>query len=155
MVVAATGAPEWDAVVAAARSAVGDVPAALRELGGAAARLAAAWEVCEATGAGLAAPVRRLADGLRDVAQVRREVDAQLAAPRATAWLLTGLPLVGVLMGGALGSDPVPLLIGTAWGRALLGTGVLLEVAGLLWVQRIVRSAQLDGQARRSRTSGR
>ena len=107
--------PRFVAVAAAARSPAGDVVSALHELatlagGATAADLATAWMVCETTGGQLAAPVARLAGAWRDDEQVRREVTAALAGPRATAVLLAGLPLAGLAMGAALGADPVALL---------------------------------------------
>jgi tight adherence protein B len=130
----------------AARSPAGDVPSALRRLGrlpggSGAGDLAAAWLVCDATGAGLATPAARLAAALRDEAQVRREVAAQLAGPKATAVLLAALPAVGLLMGVALGARPLHLLLGTAAGPALLVPGLLLELVGLLWTLQIARRA--------------
>ena len=138
--------PRFAAVAAAARSPAGDVVSALQELanvpgGGAAADLATAWVVCETAGGGLAAPVARLSGGWRDEEQVRREVRAQLAGPRATAVLLAGLPVLGLAMGAALGADPVTLLRQPSMALIVLVPGLLLDVAGLLWTARITRHA--------------
>ncbi len=138
--------PRFAAVATAARSPAGDVLSALQELanvpgGGAAADLATAWVVCETTGGGLAAPVARLSGGWRDEEQVRREVRAQLAGPRATAVLLAGLPVLGLAMGAALGADPVSLLRQPSMALIVLVPGLLLDVAGLLWTARITRYA--------------
>ena len=88
----------------------------------------------------------RLAVGLRQEAEVDAEVEASLAAPRATARLLAGLPLVGVALGELIGAHPVAVLIGTAVGRTCALCGVLLAVAGQLWtralVARVLRSAR-------------
>ncbi|MGZ4593312.1 MAG: type II secretion system F family protein [Actinomycetes bacterium] len=145
---AAQDDPLLAGVAAAARSPAGDVAGALHELGtlpgaGGATDLAAAWLVCESTGGGLATPAARLAGALRDEAQVRREVAAQLAGPRATAVLLAALPAFGLLMGAALGAHPVGLLLGTEVGRALLVPGLSLELVGILWTRRIARRASL------------
>jgi tight adherence protein B len=124
----------------------GDVASALRQAGaapGAAGllRLEACWRVCERSGAPLAPAVAGLADALRDDEQVRREVGAQLAGPRATAVLLALLPAFGLLLGGALGGRPVAVLLGTPLGRGCLLVGVALEVAGLLWTRRLTHAA--------------
>jgi len=138
--------PRFAAVAAAARSPAGEVVPALRELailaGGAAAEdLATAWLVCETTGGRLAAPVARLAGAWRDDEQVRREVTAALAGPRATAVLLAGLPLGGLAMGAALGADPAAVLGQPSIALVVLVPGLLLEVAGLLWTAGITRRA--------------
>jgi tight adherence protein B len=143
---AARDQPRFALVAAAARSPVGDVESALREVStldgaAAAADLATAWVVCEAAGGRLAAPVARLAGAWRDEEQVRREVRAQLAGPRATAVLLAGLPLVGLAMGAALGAHPVALLRQPSIALPVLVPGVFLQAAGLLWTARITRRA--------------
>jgi tight adherence protein B len=143
---AARDEPRFDAVAAAARSPAGDVVSILHELatlpgGAAAADLATAWAVCEATGGRLAPAVARLAVGWRDEEQVRREVSAQLAGPRATAILLAGLPLVGLALGTSLGADPIALVRQPSMVLVVAVPGLLLEVAGLLWTARITRSA--------------
>jgi tight adherence protein B len=138
--------PRFASVAAAARSPAGDVVAMLHELatfpgGAAAADLAAAWAVCETTGGRLAPAVARLTVGWRDEEQVRREVSAQLAGPRATAVLLAGLPLVGLAMGAGLGADPIALIRQPSMVLVVAAPGLLLEVAGLLWTARITRRA--------------
>jgi tight adherence protein B len=138
--------PGFAAIAAAARSPAGDVVSALHELailGGAAAAadLATAWLVCETTGGRLAAPVARLAGAWRDDEQVRREVTAALAGPRATAVLLAGLPLAGLAMGAALGAHPTAVLSQPSIAIVVLVPGLLLELAGLLWTAAITRRA--------------
>lgn len=143
---AAQDEPMLAVLAAVARSPASDVPSALREVGalpggGGAGDLAVAWLVCESTGGGLATPAARLAGALRDDAQVRREVAAQLAGPKATAALLAMLPVFGLVMGAGLGADPLHLLLGTPAGPALLGPGLALELIGVLWTVLIARRA--------------
>jgi len=108
--------------------------------------LGAAWRMSEQTGAPLAEVLDRLAVGLRQEAEVDAEVEASLAAPRATARLLAGLPLVGIALGELIGARPVAVLLGTPVGRVCGLCGVLLAVAGQLWsrrlVDRVARSAR-------------
>lgn len=142
---AADGPPCFSALVVAARHPAGDVVRALRDLaerpgGGSASRLAAVWQLGEQTGCSLAGPVSRLAVAHRDDEQVRREVAAQLAGPVATARLLSGLPVVGVLLGHGLGADPLEFLLGTTPGRVCLGAAALLLVAGIRWTTALARS---------------
>jgi tight adherence protein B len=139
--------PGVEHLAAVAAAPHGDVMQALRataELPGGAGlrRLAACWQVSERSGSGLASSVSRLAATLRDEDQVRREVAAQLAGPRATSVLLALLPAFGLLMGSALGADPLDILVGTPLGLGCLVLGLMLETAGLLWTARITRSAE-------------
>jgi tight adherence protein B len=143
---AARGIPWVSGLADVAASPHGDVAQALRSAaelpGGEGLRqLAACWQVAERVGGGLAAAVDRLGRSLRDDEQVRREVAAQLAGPRATSLLLAVLPVAGLLMGAALGVAPWRVLLGTPVGLSCLALGLLLEVAGLVWTGRIVRAA--------------
>ena len=139
--------PELEAVRDAARLG-GDVPSALRVLserpgGEPLASVAAGWEVAARSGAGLADVLERLAGVLRTDEDVRREVAANLAAPRATATMLAVLPVFGIGLGTALGADPLGVLLGTLPGALCLSAGSVLAVAGLFWVERIVDRAEV------------
>jgi tight adherence protein B len=125
----------------------GDVAAELRlaaRARGAAglARLAVCWHVAATTGAGLAEAVDRVADGLSADEAIRREVAAALAGPRASARLLLVLPLLGVLLGTALGTDPAGWLLHTGAGQLALGAAAALTGLGIQWTDRMVRSAE-------------
>ena len=132
---------------AAACEAVGGEPAdVLRGGSGPAAdelrRLGACWRVSSQTGAGLAIAVDRLGAGLRARADLDDELAAALTAPRATARLLAGLPLLGVLLGTLLGANPLHVLTATPLGLACLLVGGGLDLAGLTLTDRLVRRAQ-------------
>lgn len=141
--------PGLERVALAAGRPSGDVAGALAELGdapggAAAADLAAVWRVGEDTGCALAAPVERLLDTHRAEERVRGEVAAQLAGPRATAQLLSLLPLAGVAMGLALGADPVGFLTGTGAGLVCLVAGASLVVVGRRWTASVAASVTDD-----------
>lgn len=104
--------------------------------------LAACWTVCAATGSGLAAAVERLEEGQRAEQAQRRAVQAELAGPRATAGLLAALPVVGLLLAGALGANPLQVLLHTGVGQVCLVFGVGMDLLGLLWTGRIVARAE-------------
>ncbi|MGW3148373.1 type II secretion system F family protein [Streptomyces sp. NPDC001177] len=134
------------AVLAAARFG-GDVPGALAT----AARqpgaegllgLAACWRVAVDQGAGLAAGLDRLDGALRAERDQRADLRAQLAGARATAVMLAALPVLGLLLGTAMGADPLHVLLHTGAGLGCLVLGGLLEAAGLWWAARIVRGAE-------------
>ncbi|GAA2430086.1 type II secretion system F family protein [Streptomyces macrosporus] len=138
------------AVLAAARFG-GDVPGALRQ----AARqegadgltgMAACWQVAVDGGAGLADGLDRVAGALRSERDQREELRAQLAGPRSTAVVLALLPVFGLLLGGAMGAQPLRVLLHSPAGWACLVAAGLLEWAGLAWVSRIVRTAEEGGR---------
>lgn len=121
----------------------GDVVSALRDDSLAAdqpilASAAACWSVASAQGAGLADALDRIVTQDRRAEEVRRQLEAHLAAPRATARMLALLPALGLLLGVAIGGDPLGWLLGTTPGWACLALGLILIAAGLAWATRIV-----------------
>ncbi|MFC4495322.1 type II secretion system F family protein [Streptomyces ovatisporus] len=145
------------AVLAAARFG-GDVPEALRE----AARspgaeglsgVAACWQVAVESGAGLAKGLDAVALALRAERDQRAELQALLAGPRSTALVLALLPAFGLLLGAAMGADPMRVLLHSPAGLACLAVGGLLEWAGLAWVARLVRTAEGPGKAEKGGTA--
>ncbi|GAC1442950.1 MAG: hypothetical protein NVSMB55_15060 [Mycobacteriales bacterium] len=103
--------------------------------------LAVCWQVCSTTGSGLAAGVERLEEGLRAAEAQRRDVESELAGPRATAGVLAVLPVAGLLLAAALGGHPLRILLHTPIGLACLACGLLLDGAGALWTSRLVAAA--------------
>jgi tight adherence protein B len=103
--------------------------------------LAAAWQVATDAGAPLAPTLQSFSISLRSLAQVQRELQSALAGPRATARLVLGLPIVGLLFGVALGFDTVTVLVTTAPGLGCLGVGLSLMAIARFWSSRLVASA--------------
>jgi len=141
------GLGEAHASVLAAARFGGDVPGALA---GAARQpgaegllgLAACWRVAVDQGAGLAAGLDRLEGALRADRDQRADLRAQLAGARSTAVMLAGLPVLGLVLGTALGADPLHVLLHTGAGLGCLLVGGVLEGVGLWWALRIVRGAE-------------
>ncbi len=103
--------------------------------------LGVAWQLGHGTGAALGGVLERVADDLAAVDEQRRAVDVALSGPRSSAAVLTGLPVLGVVLGAAMGAAPLSFLIGSSSGRLVCCAGVLLDVAGVLWMRRILRVA--------------
>ncbi|MFJ4172153.1 type II secretion system F family protein [Paenarthrobacter sp. NPDC089714] len=103
--------------------------------------LAACLDVAEISGCPLADLLTRFA------AQLEAEEDAEaarqtaLAGPKATVRLLSWLPVFGLVLGMALGVDPLGILLGNIVGMGTLAAGLLLTVAGRVWSSRLVASA--------------
>jgi tight adherence protein B len=120
----------------------GDVVAALRLDARASGRgvlagVAACWSVAQSSGAGLADALERLIQQDRKAEEVRRQLAAHLAAPRATARMLALLPVFGMALGFLIGGDPLGWLVGTTPGWACLLMGGALTLLGLVWTHRI------------------
>jgi len=103
--------------------------------------LAATLGVHERTGAPVAHLLERAAAGLRadaDAALARRSA---LAAPLATARVLVALPPLGLLLGLAVGGDPVRVLLLDPVGRWCAAVGALCAVGAWAWSRALVRRA--------------
>lgn len=128
--------------VDSARQVGADVPAAMRRLaeeGGAGGlkQLAAAWQLCEHTGAPVAPAVLRVVDGLRASQATERTVNSELASARATGRLLACLPLLGIVLGYVAGGDPINFLVNNWVGNICLTVAIVLASLGLVWTEKL------------------
>ena len=138
-------------VVSAAARLGASVPAAMRRLAalpgaGAVRRLAGAWEISASTGSGLVLAVEQVLTTVRAEEATARLVRAELASARATARLVTVLPVVVLLAAQGIGARPWHFLLDTPAGVACFGAGVALSLTGLAWIDRIAAgSVEADG----------
>jgi tight adherence protein B len=118
----------------------GDAGLVLRRAPGLSA-IGLAWQLGEHTGAALAGVLGRVAADLAAATTQRRAVGVALAGPRSSASLLTGLPVLGIALGTAMGAQPLGFLLRPGPGALVGCVGVLLDAAGVLWMRRILRRA--------------
>ncbi|MCP3426979.1 hypothetical protein NBM05_13410 [Rothia sp. AR01] len=140
-----------DAGVLAARAGQGTADALsgvpLKHPGSVEARniLAGSWRVSGITGAPLAEVLTRVARGIEDALDAADAREAAVAGPRSTGRLLAALPLLGLILGTLMGTDPVGTLLGTGWGRVALLVGLALSGAGMLWSRSLICAAEGRG----------
>ncbi|SFW59056.1 type II secretion system F family protein [Amycolatopsis australiensis] len=95
--------------------------------------LAGAWTLGKRYGL----PMADVLDATRRDAEASlafaRRMRAKLAGPRASAAVLTGLPVLCLLLGQAMGASPVSVLTGSVPGQLLLVAGSVLLWAGTAW----------------------
>lgn len=103
--------------------------------------LARAWQLSQQTGAPLASVLDEVAEALTVEQGVRAVVASELAAPRATGKVMAVLPFCGLALGFLIGGDPVDFLLSGPYGWACLLGGVTLAGVGVLWIDRLARSA--------------
>ncbi|MDJ0311835.1 hypothetical protein [Arthrobacter sp. H35-D1] len=116
--------------------------------------VAACFEVCEGSGAPVAAILDRLAlaiEAEQDTAALRATA---LAGPRATVRLLSWLPFIGLGLGVAMGVDPIGALLGSPLGWAVLATGVAFSLAGRIWSARMIGGAARPPELPQRRSAG-
>ncbi len=107
----------------------------------------AAARVADELGAPLATVLDQVAAAVTAQADAAADVEAALAGPRSSARVLAWLPLLGVLLGTALGADPVGVLLGGGPGTAAGVLGLLLVLVGRWWSSALLRRAARAGGA--------
>lgn len=118
------------------------LPDAIRARGDGWAELSAAWSIAATVGAPLGDVLRGIADALQDAEATGDDVRIALAEPASTARLMLWLPLVGVLLGVALGFDTLVILTTSPLGLACLVGGAMLTLLARIWTTALVRRAQ-------------
>ena len=132
----------WFAAAAEAAAEGGDAGAMLVAAGEPGLRaIGLAWQLGAPTGTALSGVLARVAADLAASEQQRRAAAVALAGPRSSALVLALLPVLGVLLGMAMGAAPLRFLTGAPAGRVLCCAGVLLDVGGVLWLRAILRRA--------------
>jgi tight adherence protein B len=100
-------------------------------------RMLRAWTLAQRHGVALA----DLLDAVRRDVEHRlafvRDLEAKMAGPRATAAVLTGLPFLGILLGEAVGADPLAVLTERPIGQVFLVVGLGLLCSGMFWTMRL------------------
>jgi tight adherence protein B len=124
-------------VAGAMRRSASRSPALAEPIG----RLAAAWRLAEQHGIGLADVLDAVRRDLDHRVRAARRLAAALAGPRATSLVLAVLPLLGLLLGQAVGAAPFRVLVGSAAGQVLLVVGSALVCTGVTWSARLVSRA--------------
>lgn len=104
--------------------------------------IAQAWQLAATLGVPIAGVLARVDDDVQARRAQRRAVAAALAGPRSSGALLAGLPVLGVILGVAMGAHPLRVLFDTGVGRLLLCAGVLFDAAGVAWTTRLISSAE-------------
>ncbi|MEO3937784.1 hypothetical protein V3N99_13650 [Dermatophilaceae bacterium Soc4.6] len=100
--------------------------------------VARAWELSETLGAPLAESVAEAASAVRARIARSQRLEVAVAGPRATARILTLLPLVGPLVATAMGISLPQLYSGV--GSVCVLAGLLLLLLGRAWCARLLRS---------------
>ncbi|RXR25004.1 hypothetical protein EQW78_05960 [Oerskovia turbata] len=115
------------------------------EAEGQVAAVVAASRLAADVGAPLGEVLESIARALAAEAEARADREASLAGPAATARVLLWLPIVGVLLGVALGVDPLATALGGGVGSAGLLAGAVLLLVGRRWSGRLVARARAVG----------
>lgn len=111
------------------------------------AAVVAAARMADELGAPLAGVLDQVAAAIAAQAEADADVEAALAGPRSSARVLAWLPLLGLVLGTALGANPVRVLLGGGLGSAAGALGALLVLVGRRWSGALLRRAARAGGA--------
>jgi tight adherence protein B len=89
------------------------------------------------SGGNMAEVLERLADGIRERADLRRELNALTAQARLSRWVVTGLPIGLLLVLSVINPNYVKPLFHTTGGQVMLGLAVVMITSGSLVMRRI------------------
>lgn len=106
-------------------------------------RIAICWQLGADHGLAMSVLMRT---AHRDIVERQRFADrvrAGSAGARATASILSGLPVLGVLLGQLVGAHPFRFLLGSGPGGVLLMIGTALIGLGTMWSDHIIGRASL------------
>lgn len=102
--------------------------------------VSAAWQVSGQMGSGLADALGGVASLLAARERRTRLIDSEMAAARATAMVVSGLPLLVLAMGSGLGANPWSFFVGGA-GTVVAAVAGLLLFAGWAWLDWLMARA--------------
>ncbi|QXB19525.1 type II secretion system protein F (GspF) [Corynebacterium coyleae] len=105
------------------------------------ARIAPLFALSTSRGVPLSRLVAAARDDIDHARRHRATTNAALAGPKTTAVVLALLPFAGLLMGAAMGANPLALLTGGGLGGVLLTVGTALVCAGVIVSQLIIQGA--------------
>lgn len=94
------------------------------------------------SGAPMAEVLDSCAEGITEAAEAASARKVALAGPQTSAQMIAWMPLIGLVLGSALGAEPLGFLLGTWGGRGVLGLACILEIAGIVWVRRLSAAAE-------------
>lgn len=100
------------------------------------------WALAEHHGLPLAALLDHARGRLDAQLRHHKATAASLSGPKASALILSALPLAGMGLGKGMGADPWGFLSGGGLGAVMLVIGVGLSAAGWLWCQEIITKTQ-------------
>jgi tight adherence protein B len=101
----------------------------------------AATVLSDELGAPLAGVLERIASAVAADEEAEGERRAALSGPRATARVLAWLPVLGLLLGGLLGADPVEVVLSGGPGTVAAVAGVVLLLLGRAWTSALLARA--------------
>jgi tight adherence protein B len=102
----------------------------------------AIWAIAQIGGGSVSQAMKNLGGALDAEAKHRREIELAFAAPKATAKLVTLLPLFGLALAQVFGLNPIGAVVTKPLALISVAFGAALLVAGHLWTRSILEKAK-------------
>ncbi|WP_326566788.1 type II secretion system F family protein [Amycolatopsis rhabdoformis] len=109
-------------------------------------QLATAWTLALRHGLPIADTLDATRRDVDAAATFARRLRAKMAGPRMSATVLTGLPVLCLAMGQAIGAEPLTVLTRTVLGQLFLVAGAALLWAGTAWSRALTGRNTLGGR---------
>ena len=100
--------------------------------------LFAAMETARRRGGNLPETLDRLSESLREIMRLEEKVHSLTAQNRLSALMMGLMPIVVAFIYYLIDPDWVRVLLEDSWGLLLLAIAIVLNVAGFLWIRKIV-----------------
>lgn len=108
-------------------------------------RLHAACALSDELGGGAARCLEAVGAAWRRERLLEDRRRVAVAGPQASARLMTGLPVVTLLLGELMGARPLAWLVGSSTGLACLAAGMGCYACGVLWMRRLLETLRGAG----------
>lgn len=105
--------------------------------------VALAIAISEYSGSGVGLALENLTSDVMQTRNEHAEIQAELAATKATIAVLAGLPILGMFMGVMMGANPFTWLLVNRYGHMCAALAFILEISGIWWIRRLIIRASL------------
>ena len=105
------------------------------------AQFEAIWKLAIDSGGAVSSSIESLGETFRATARQERSTELAFAGPKATAKLVSWLPIAGLLLAQLFGFEPVRAILTNPLAFGSVALGALLLAVGHVWSKAIIRKA--------------
>lgn len=102
-------------------------------------RLNLIFSLAAQTGSAVTPSLNRFIRQAKNEIELKQEIESELASTKATVYVLACLPVFGLILGNLLNGNSIGWLIGTSIGRVCSLSAIILNLLGILWINRLIK----------------